>query len=196
MSTLDKYYRDLAAWEQMSSLQLVAPWNKVEVAAIKADFIQAIRASGLKTSSLPITNGTSNQSIGNKFADFFVVQVDPFLSAYKIKVCSGAGYPDKRLVANASPKTYPLELKATSDWNPNDTNRCVLTCSSAKLRRYFQSPINHLLVTICYRINSYQVNAVRLDFLEPDTQVNVRLEASVSRKILTDATHGYEKIDI
>ena len=84
-----------------------------------------------------------------------------------------------------------LEMKATSNWNPNDTNRRVLTSSSNKLRERFVPPVYHLLCTVIYQIEDEfaRIEDVRLDFIEPNTQVSVRLEASVSHRILTNGTH-------
>ena len=81
--------------------------------------------------------------------------------------------------------------QATGNWNPGDSNRRVLTSSSEKLRSHFCSPIHHLLLTVVYtRGNtSATIQAFRLDFLEPTTTVNVRLEASVNHKILEHDPH-------
>lgn len=59
------------------------------------------------------------------------------------------------------------------------------------MRDKFVLPIYHLLCTVIYQIEgeSARVIAVRLDFLEPNTQVSVRLEASVNHKTLTGAEH-------
>jgi len=89
-----------------------------------------------------------------------------------------------------------FELKATSDWDPKGTNRIVLTSSSKKLRdpKFFSPPICHLLCTAQYDRTSAVVNWLRLDFLEPTTEVNVRFEASVNHKILAAGSH--QKITI
>ena len=91
----------------------------------------------------------------------------------------------------ATGRIFPFEVKATGQWNRSDSNRRVLTSSSKKLRETFREPINHLLVTILYKKSSgrYRVEGIRLDFLEPTTQVNVRLEASVNHRILDGGTH-------
>lgn len=83
-------------------------------------------------------------------------------------------------------------MKATSDWNAQDSNRRVLTSSSEKLRAQFEAPIFHLLCTAMYAYeeNGARIGCVRLDFLEPSSPVNVRLEASVSHKLLTNGTHA------
>jgi hypothetical protein len=85
----------------------------------------------------------------------------------------------------------PLEVKATSNWNDRDSNRRVLTSSSNKLRAQFSDPIYHLLLTVLYSQNENlaTIEAIRLDFLELTTVVNVRLEASVNHKILATGHH-------
>ena len=83
-------------------------------------------------------------------------------------------------------------MKATSQWNPADSNRRVLTSSSDKIRNHFCPQIYHLNCTVMYDISDSddaRINALRLDFLQPTTTVNVRLEASVSHKILSNGTH-------
>ncbi|MEA3188922.1 MAG: hypothetical protein QOD99_2752 [Chthoniobacter sp.] len=54
-------------------------------------------------------------------------------------------------------------------------------------------PIHHLLCTVLYRISptTAEIHAIRLDFLEPPTPVNVRLEASVNHKILATGSHSF-----
>ena len=112
-----------------------------------------------------------------------------FIEAVARTQLKGAGYPDQVLSSAAA--RMPMEIKATGDWNPRDSNRRVLTSSSTKLREQFQSPIFHLLCTVLYaeRANAVRVEALRLDFLEPSTAVSVRLEASVSHKLLSQAPH-------
>ena len=85
---------------------------------------------------------------------------------------------------------FALEVKATSDWNPNDSNRRVITSSSEKIRKQFSEPIHHLLFTLLYKIETgfAVIEHMRLDFLEPTTPVSVRLEASVNHKLLSHGT--------
>jgi len=70
------------------------------------------------------------------------------------------------------------------DWG-NSSNRRVLTSSSRKLRQQFKTPVYHLLMTALYTNTpaSARIDGIRLDFLEPTTSVNVRLEASENHKI-------------
>ena len=66
--------------------------------------------------------------------------------------------------------------------------------SSKKLRRLFSAPIHHLLATVIYDNSegSCQIKKLRLDFLEPTTEVGVRLEASVNHKILSQGKHNFK----
>jgi len=191
VDNLESYYERLANWEGRPLAPLVALWNPDDAAAVCDDFQNAFVQSAFQRAPLTIPIGTHNQSIGNKVAEFLVDRLSQHLLLFQIEGCSGPGYPDKRLVSRTNPRSFPFELKATSHFNPTDTNRIVLTCSSEKLRRYFQSPVNHMLATACYNLTGNQIwiRKLRLDFLEPTTIVNVRLEASVSQKILSKGTH-------
>lgn len=188
---LSDYYRELQQREGLQVLELIANWNTDDVTAISTDFRNATAASQINHQTVPIRAGSTNQSIGNQVADFFTLQFPPHLADYEIRGCAGAGYPDKILVARQSGANVPLELKATSSWDAADSNRRVLTSSSRKLRERFTPPINHLLATILYRRNGndWLINSLRLDFIGPNTLVNIRLEASVSHRLLAQATH-------
>lgn len=193
MATLRDYYLRLQEFEGESPVELIAPWQPEIIEAVRADFAEAVRTGVLREASVHIPAGTSNQSIGNRVADFAAMQIDRALRQFKIESCAGAGYPDRTLRCLADDRHYPTELKATSAWDPADSNRRVVTSSSAKLRRRFTAPINHLLITFSYAINTgseqASITAVRMDFVEPDTIVNIRLEASVSHRLLTDGRH-------
>ena len=190
-STLADYYRRLLAWEGQVARQLVHEWPTELVETIKADFYAAIHASGFKSSVCPTVPGSSNQSIGNQVEFFFIQKITQHLQSAKIGGCGGAGYPDR--VLELGTLRIPLEVKATSDWNPRDSNRRVLTSSSEKLRARFSGSIHHLLATALYTVleNSAQMNGLRLDFLQPTTPVNIRLEASVNHKILATGSHPH-----
>ena len=191
MSTLLDYYNDLLRWENIPVRQLVMQWSRSESVTIERDFRQAIHGSLTIGGFVPIVQGSTNQSIGNQVERHFIREIHTHLSEFKIFECSGAGYPDKALVRLNDRKEFPLEFKATSHWNPSDSNRRVLTSSSTKLRRKFRGSINHILATVIYNNSggTCRVEQLRLDFLEPDTQVNVRLEASVNHKILSQGSH-------
>lgn len=191
MSTLLDYYDDLLRWENVPVQPLVMRWNPSESDAIERDLAQALYSSRTIGGFVPIAPGSTNQSIGNQVESYFIGNIQSSLSEFRIYNCSGAGYPDKTLIRLDNGKHYPLEFKATRNWNPSDSNRRVLTSSSTKLRRKFQGTINHILATVIYEISggTCQVEHLRLDFLEPDTRVSVRLEASVNHKILSQGSH-------
>jgi hypothetical protein len=191
MGDLAAYYRELAEWEEKPVVDLTAPWEKPHIQAIVDYFRVAFRMCNFNATSLAVPENLSNQAVGNRVAEFFVRFINRHLKAHAIDDCSGAGYPDKRLRGLAASSAFVFELKATSEFDPNDSNRIVLTSSAEKLRRHFRPPINHLLAAICYRQDGTQIRIqnLRLDFLEPTTPVNVRLEASVSQRILARAAH-------
>lgn len=189
---LADYYRELQEREGLNPVDLIAEWDPAAVAEISDDFRNAAAESKITVQIVPLRAGSSNQSIGNQVADFFALQFPPHLHAHNLRACAGAGYPDKIPVRRADNRVYPLELKATSTWNAADSNRRVLTSSSRKLRDSFRAPINHLLATILYgqRGVDWFVTSIRLDFIGLATLVNIRLEASVSHKLLSRATHA------
>lgn len=192
MSNLADYYKDLLNWEGLPFQPLVEVWPTDLIEEIKTDFVAAVEASNLKHVPCAIRDLSSNQSIGNQVEVFTIRQLESHTSAFTITRCPGAGYPDWTLLRRACSKKIAFEFKATSDWNPSSTNRCVLTSSSIKIRKCFMPPIYHLVCTVHYRISSgaVEIHAIRLDFLEPHTPVNVRLEASVNHKILATGSHS------
>jgi hypothetical protein len=196
MTTFEGYYRELQRREEFKDFDLIAIWEKADVQAVGDDLAQAVQAGGLKTQTIPIRPNSTNQSIGNQVEQFFVERIKGYLKNFDLQPCSGAGYPDKQLSHKCSGRKFVLEVKATSSWDALDTNRVVLTSSSKKLRTHFTPPINHLLVTICYSAMAgpYRVTVVRLDFIQPGTEVNIRLEASVSHRILAAGTHPSREI--
>jgi hypothetical protein len=186
-----EYYNELQRREGLDPVELVAEWAQPDTDAISAAFRNAFAASRIIEQAIPIRAGSTNQSIGNQVADFFVPVMNQNLQAYRIDACPGGGYPDKILVEIASRRTFPFELKATSTWDAADSNRRVLTSSSRKLRQRFPGAVNHVLATMLYATGAgiSRVQSLRLDFIEPGTLVNIRLEASVSHRLLAQATH-------
>jgi hypothetical protein len=185
------YYNELQRREGLDPIEVVAEWAKVDTDEISAVFNSAFAASRIIEQTIPIRQGSTNQSIGNQVADFFVPVINQHLQQYRIDACPGGGYPDKILVEIASSRTFPFELKATSTWNIADSNRRVLTSSSRKLRQRFPGAVHHVLATILYATGAgvSRVQSLRLDFIEPSTLVNIRLESSVSHRLLAQATH-------
>ena len=192
MFNLEDYYRDLAKWEKQPPILLVHAWPKPLRNEVEADFVAATVSCQIKSANCPVRPASTNQSIGNQVEECTISKLNGHFSAFSIAPCKGSGYPDKTLIQKTTRLKMPLEFKASRDWNPNDANRRVLTSSSKKLRRQFPAPIHHLLLTVLYSPASPRyitIKALRLDFLEPSTAVNVRLEASVNHKILANGPH-------
>lgn len=191
MPNLEDYYRDLLTWENVPHRRLVDAWPSSLWTAVENAVANAATAAGLRGAFCPIAAGSSNQSIGNQVEAFTIAALAPHLVGFALGACDGNGYPDKLLTQTGTGLRIPLEMKATSQWNPRDSNRRVLTSSSAKLRAEFTSPIHHLLVTVIYSVvqGGVRIDRLRLDFLEPTTEVSVRLEASVNHKILATGHH-------
>lgn len=187
--TFSEFYDELQKREGFEPKSLVDAWPAALANEIAEDFLQGVNSQPLKGSVCPVRAGSSNQSIGNQVEAFVVPKLVTGLRKFRLEKCSGAGYPDQQL--RSADLLIPLELKATGDWNPADSNRRVLTSSSEKLRRYFKSPIYHLLCTVLYTAETggTRIDAIRLDFLEPTSPVSVRLEASVNHKLLATGKH-------
>ncbi|MEK6564905.1 MAG: hypothetical protein AABZ65_07775 [Candidatus Omnitrophota bacterium] len=191
MATLKNYYKDLLVWEEIPHIELVNAWPPKLITKIKSDIRQAVNSGSIIGLRCSLRPHSSNQSIGNQVEDKTLPILSDKMLKFDLGKCSGAGYPDRVLTQKKTRLRIPLEVKATSDWNPNDSNRRVLTSSSEKIRKEFKSPIHHLLLTVLYHKKGdvVIVEHIRLDFLEPTTSVSVRLEASVNHKILSYGTH-------
>ncbi len=192
VSNLEDYYCDLAKWEKQPPIPLVHGWPKPLRNAVETDFVAATASCPIKNANRPVRSASTNQSIGNQVEEYTISKLRNHLSEFSIAPCKGAGYPDNTLIQKTTRLKMPLEFKASCDWNPNDANRRVLTSSSKKLRQQFSAPIHHLLLTVSYSSASPRhvtIKTLRLDFLEPFTAVNVRLEASVNHKILAHGPH-------
>src|SRR5271166_6491492 len=108
VNNLESYYESLAKWEGQPATSLVALWDQGDVAAISEDFQTAFVQGEFQSALLPIAVGTSNQSIGNKVAEFLVKGISRHLRRFRIDSCSGPGYPDKRLASLANPRAFPF----------------------------------------------------------------------------------------
>ena len=191
MPTLDEYYLNLLLWEKRPFQELVHAWPEELATQIEAAFAAAVVTSALKGSICPTRQGSTNQSMGNQVENHAITKLAGAIRGFALTPCAGPGYPDRCLEHLASKLQMPLEVKATAGWDPSDSARRVLTSSSEKLRLRFGPRIHHLLLTILYSMTDdrAKVDHLRLDFLEPETTVTVRLEASVSHKILAHAPH-------
>ena len=193
MATFAEYYQDLLELEELQEQELISAWLPDLIAEVTNDIRQAVENSNLINSLCPIQPNSSNQSIGNQIASHLSDRLNEQLQNFNLSRCLGQeGYPDRILVRLADDSRHlSFEIKSTSNWNPNDSNRRVLTSSSSKLRQNFNLPIYHLICTVIYQMenNFAMICAVRFDFIEPNTNVKVRLEASVSHRILSNGEH-------
>ena len=175
---------------------LIAKWKDSD-----AKKISSLIRSNIKTlkgtSPKGFKNAKSNQAIGNLMHKHFVKEFNNNAPTnIQIIRCSGAGYPDNFLSIIKGNRTtnYCLEFKATSDWNPKDSNRRVLMSSTKKIRdkiaqKFIPANPLHILVTIQYVKGSGKIKGFRFDFLDPTTPVNTRLEASTTHKLLHSSKH-------
>jgi hypothetical protein len=67
-----EYYNELQRREGLDLVQLVAEWAQSDADAISAAFRNAFATSRIIEQTIPIRQGSTNQSIGNQVADFFV----------------------------------------------------------------------------------------------------------------------------
>jgi hypothetical protein len=197
MATLENYFVELQQREGLKPIGLISNWVESEIESCIFFIREAVRTSRIIGFQIPNFTGT-NQSKGNKAAEYFFEAVQEyFLHQKRLRVAKGAGYPDKLLsIENVS---YCFELKATSNWKDTDSNRRVLTSSSRKLRSLIENgdlPENprHLICTVFYDDQTAIVGGIRLDFLESNTEINIRLEASTSQKLLSKGEQRTEFI--
>lgn len=197
MSNLQDFFKDLLHWEGQQYRELIHPWPRDLCDSIVLAFENAVPKSSVKGSVCRLPSGITNQAIGNEIEKYIAPKLNRSLVDFSISKCRGPGYPDQILIQHTQNLDIPLEFKATKDWNKKDSSRRVLTSSSKKLRTQFVPPIHHLLLTVLYSKEDEEdfaiIDAIRLDFLEPTTTVDVRLEASVNHKILVNDPH-YNKI--
>ena len=193
MANLKDFFRDLLNWEEQEHCELIHPWPQELRNSIVLAFENAVSKSSVRGSVCSLPPGITNQAAGNEIEKYIVPKLDSSLSGFSISKCRGNGYPDQILIQYTPKLHIPLEIKATAKWNERDTIRRVLTGSSRKLRTQFSEPIYHLLLTVLYSKqdgeNFATIDAIRLDFIEPTTTVNVKLEASVNHKILVNGPH-------
>jgi len=105
-----EYYNELQRRESLDPVELVAEWAQADTDAISGAFRKAFAASRITEQTIPIRAGSTNQSIGNQVADFFVPVINQHLQQYRIDACPGGGYPDKILVEIASRRTFPCHF--------------------------------------------------------------------------------------
>ena len=172
--------------------RLIGPWTDREVRAVKTAIEAAVKIAGYIGKTMPIS-GLTNQAIGNASEKFFVDQINPHLNdAIKAPTGCGGGYPDR--VIHIKGKRYCMELKATNSWEKRDSHRRVITSSPDRLLKLIENKKvdrcpAHLVGTVLYDKKQLTVTEFRVDFIGPETKVNVRLEASTTQKLLSQDSH-------
>lgn len=182
---LGDYYQDLATLEgKPLTNPLIAPWRRKEIRTIVSDFRAAYEACRFSGATVRVGD-MCPQAIGNAVASLIAGILKYQLKHFTVHECSGAGYPDFKLVSVANGRAYPFEIKATGKRHATNS-RVVLTSDSTKLREFFLPPLRHLIVTVHYRRTpqTIRVESLRLNFLGPQSPVNVRFEVAVTSKLL------------
>jgi hypothetical protein len=185
MKTLKQYFRELLIREGKPAVNLVAEWKPAEIAAIRWRLKAACSRCALGQ-LLNVEDELTSPALGNMLARLLAPKLDGGLEDLTIQRCAGQGYPDRRLVWAERNKAFALELKATTRFEPKDNNRVILTSSPEKLLKWFAPPVHHLMATFLYsrKGGRVKVRTLRLAFLQPWTKVYVRLEASVTQRLL------------
>lgn len=186
------YLMELQARFELGPIELIREWKPQETKTAESAFRDAIEKSDVIGSPIPNFVGT-NQAKGNKAEAFFVATVDPYLpGSNRILDADGAGYPDR--IFHTSGVGFFLEMKATATWDDGDASRRVLTSKPHKMIALVNSgtvtaPPAHMICTLIYCDRNSTITRIRLDFLRPDSEVDIRFEASTSQRILCIGTH-------
>lgn len=181
------YLMELQEREGFEPIELIREWTRQEAEIAENAFRHAVGKSGAIGSPIPNFIGT-NQAKGNKAEAHFVDTAAPCLpSPNRIIGAEGKGYPDR--IFNSGGVGSFLEMKATSTWNDRDAIRRVLASKPHKMIALVNSgtvaaPPAHMICTLIYNDRNSTISRIRLDFLRPDSEVDVRFEASTSQRLL------------
>lgn len=179
---------------------LIASWDPNIRYEAEGRIGEALASSGFIGANMPdfalteLGQSRTNQSKGNVAARVAREALDSTPDRLRVFPLPGPGYPDSIMFMPDLSFSCCLEWKATSKWLDADGNRRVLTSSPYKIIKalrqgHFTAAPCHLIITIIYENDLAIVKGVRLDFLEPDSPVNVRLEASTSHNLLSSGYH-------
>jgi hypothetical protein len=188
------FFTALSGFEGNSVADLVSPWNPFDVRQITNEFRAAFARRKIE---FLLDSKTSYSALGNRVAEAFVDSINADLRGYRLCGCKGQGYPDRQLLRLKDKRNFAFELKATTSFDPRNSNRVILTSGTGKLRRNFgiANPICHVLATTLYsktqtgRRCQIMITGLRLDFLEPSSPIQKRYEASVSHWLLSRGAH-------
>lgn len=195
MVRFDRYLCEAQTRMNLAPMQLIREWRNEEVNSIIIEMRSAVITSQIIGSTIPNLTGT-NQSKGNQVEKYFVSKLsNQWKSESGIFDAPGKGYPD-RIFRVENCRSF-MEIKATSNWSENDSIRRVLTAKPEKMRNLVNSnavdqPPAHFICTIVYSEPNSNIISIRMDFIDPNTEIDVRFEASTSQKRLTNGGHKTE----
>lgn len=183
-----EYYKDLLEYHGECPRDMIRDWRDSEIRAIRKAIENAVDNAEFIGTTMEGFEGKSNQARGNEAEKIFLKLVRPKLKApFRIEDAPGPGYPDK--IFKNGKKGYCMEFKATSKWDDTDTNRRVLTSSPSKLikliddKKVMKRPA-HMVAVIVYK--GIKVTQFRVYFIDSETPINVRLEASTTQEMLSE----------
>ncbi len=182
-NTFEKYL------SRKSKLDLVSDWTDEDLAAIK----KSIKKLSKSVVGEHVEPGKTNQSTGNKFEKFLAQTIQNSKTlGLNLWPSKGQGYPDLVLKSTAISAFLCLEVKTTSKWNSNDSNRRVLMSSVNRLTNVRKSfpmeRILHLICTIEYDSKTFTITGLQFHFLRPSSPVGFREEISTSQKSLASGS--------
>lgn len=192
MVNFDRFLCEAQTRVNLRPIRLIRAWENEEVDSISREISNAICTSRLIGSKIDGLRGT-NQSKGNQVEKYLVSKINCHCGeSNRIIDAPGNGYPDRIFRVNS--KRYFMEIKATSKWSGQNSQRRVLTATPEKMRKLINqnlvdNPPAHLICTVIYSETSSCIDKIRLDFIHPKTEIDVRFEASTSQKRLEIGDH-------
>ena len=181
---------------EVRSSDLIGHWSATEEQRVSDRLTNAFRRRILHDAPLKkVENWRSKtpQARGNTIADHVR---DCLLREPGIELVKGlhGGYPDALLRIDGA--TYPVEWKATSNYDPHGNLRIVLLSSPRRLvdavkKGLVDLPARHILITAIFD-GKYAAGPIitsgMLHFLRPDLNISLRYEASTSAAALAATT--------
>jgi hypothetical protein len=195
MVSFEAYLCEAQERMNLDPIQLIRDWKHEEIQSVIENMNNAIRSSEIIGSQITDLKGT-NQSKGNQVENYLVSKLsDKWIPGNGIYDAPGRGYPDR--IFKVGTRRFLMEIKATSNWKNDDSIRRVLTATPEKMRKLIESekvdrPPAHIICTIVYSEITSTVSSIRTDFINRDTEIDVRFEASTSQKRLTNGCHRTE----
>lgn len=195
----EDFLTELQAFEGLTtSSRLVHNWKNHEKKLIEQILTDALISSIGKKSIIKVNGRTTNQSKGSKVESYICETIEKISDKnVNFQRLGKSGYPDSSITLTKFKNSiFSVEIKATSNWNPKDSNRRVLLSSTSKLRKLSKNlnmtrQIKHLILTCIYDDSSLIIKEIRIDYLEPSSNINLRLEASTTHKLLNSSNQSH-----